>query len=81
YPGKWSMYRFHIEDPVMFEKSIKITIEHGHGNVQSNDYSSVAYWYQNEPHRAFPALLPVDQRMPIRDAESARSYLKSLKGE
>jgi hypothetical protein len=78
YTGKWSMYRFHIEDPVMFEKSIKVTIEHGHGNVQSNDYSSVAYWYQTEPHRAFPPLPGVDKRLPLSDAESIRRYWNTM---
>lgn len=62
--GKNSTYRYHIEDPIRFHKSIKVTIEHGHANKLSNDYSSTAYWYQHEPHKAFPKLLPVDQRMP-----------------
>jgi hypothetical protein len=62
--GKWTMYRFHIEDPVRFKKSIRVTIEHGHANDQGNDYSSVGYWYQAEPHRKFPALLPVEKRLP-----------------
>ena len=78
YSGKWTMYRYHIEDPVMFEKSIKVTIEHGHGNVHASDYSSTGYWYQTEPHSAFPALLPVDQRLPIPDRESLRQYWKSF---
>jgi hypothetical protein len=78
YRGKWSMYRFHIEDPIMFEKSIRVTIEHGHGNVQANDYSSVAYWYQSEPHGAFPPLPSVDRRMPLSDEDSARGYWKTL---
>lgn len=62
--GKNSSYRFHIEDPVCFEKSIRVTIEHGHANSLSNDYSSTAYWYQTEPHKTFPKLLPVAQRLP-----------------
>jgi hypothetical protein len=62
--GKWSVYRFHIEDPVLFSKSLKVTIEHGHANNQGNDYSSVAYWYQKEPHKAFPMMLPVEKRLP-----------------
>lgn len=62
--GKNSMYRFHIEDPVRFTKSIRVTIEHGHANKLSNDYSSTAYWYQIEPHAPFPALLPVVERLP-----------------
>lgn len=62
--GKNSLYRFHIKDPVHFSKSIKVTIEHGHNNLLSNDYSSTAYWYQLEPHKPFPALLPVEDRLP-----------------
>lgn len=62
--GKNSTYRYHIEDPVYFEKSIRVTIEHGHANSLSNDYSSTAYWYQSEPHAPFPALLPVEERLP-----------------
>lgn len=61
--GKNSVYRFHVEDPVRFEKSIKVTIEHGHNNKLSNDYSSTAYWYQMEPHAAFPKLLPAKLRL------------------
>jgi len=77
YSGKWTMYRYHIEDPVAFSKSIKVTIEHGHGNVQSNDYSSVGYWYQTEPHQQFPALLEVEKRLPIPDVESSRLFWKT----
>lgn len=62
--GKNSVYRYHIEDPIFFEQSIRVTIEHGHANKLTNDYSSTAYWYQAEPHAPFPALLPVDQRLP-----------------
>lgn len=62
--GKNSMYRFHIEDPIRFRESIRVTIEHGHANKLSNDFSSTAYWYQHEPHADFPVLLPVSQRIP-----------------
>lgn len=62
--GKNSMYRYHIEDPIRFRKSIRVSIEHGEANALTNDYSSTAYWYQLEPHREFPALLPVQQRLP-----------------
>jgi hypothetical protein len=63
--GKNSMYRYHIEDPIHFEKSIRVTIEHGHANSLSNDYSSTAYWYQTLPTGPFPELLPVEQRLPL----------------
>jgi len=78
YSGKWTMYRFHIEDPVMFSRSIRVTIEHGHANVHASDYSSVAYWYQAEPHAPFPALPPVEARLPIPDEESLRRFWKTF---
>lgn len=62
--GKWSAYRFHIEDPIHFERSIKVTIEHGHANRRSDDYCSTAYWYQTEPHKKFHPMLPVKERLP-----------------
>jgi len=62
--GKNSVYRYHIEDPVRFKKSIRVSIEHGSSNKLTNDYSSTAYWYQIEPHKPFPALLPVEARLP-----------------
>jgi len=62
--GKISLYRFHIEDPIHFRKSIRVTIEHGHANRRSDDYSSTAYWYQHEPHAPFPPLPPAAERLP-----------------
>ncbi|HHW47179.1 MAG TPA: DUF2961 domain-containing protein [Clostridiaceae bacterium] len=64
YGGKNSMYRLHIRDPIYFDSSIRVTIEHGHANKLSNDYSSTAYWYQTEPHKPFDPILPVEQRLP-----------------
>ena len=59
-----SVYRFHLDSPIPFAKSFKATIEHGHANARSDNYYSVAYWYQSEPHAAFPPLPPVSQRLP-----------------
>jgi len=59
-----SVYRFHLDSPIPFTKSIRATIEHGHANHRSDSYFSVAYWYQTEPHAPFPALPPVDERIP-----------------
>ena len=59
-----SVYRFHLDSPIPFNKSIKATIEHGHANYRSDNYYSVAYWYQAEPHAPYPALPPVDDRLP-----------------
>lgn len=62
--GYQTSYVFHILNPIRFKKEIKVTIEHGHGNHMSNEYSSVAYWYQKEPHRKF-GILPVEKRKPL----------------
>ena len=62
--GQYTMYRFHIDDPIPFEKSVLVTLEDGYGNNRSDDLSSVAYWYQREPHKLFPALLPRAERLP-----------------
>ena len=65
--GKNSMYRFHIEDPIRFEKSIRVTIETGHANGLANDYSSTAYWYQLGRSEALRALPPLSARLPRPD--------------
>ena len=62
--GKNSMYRFHIEDPIRFDKSIRVTIETGHNNALANDYSSTAYFYLTERRAPLPALPPVEARLP-----------------
>lgn len=64
YSGCSTLYRFHIEDPIVFEQSVRVTIEHGHANHRADDVSSTAYWYQTEPHAPFPPLLPVAERLP-----------------
>lgn len=65
--GKIGLYRFHVEDPVRFQRSIRVTIEHGHANRRSDDYASTAYWYQAEPHLGFPLLPAVSERLPRPD--------------
>ena len=62
--GRYCLYRWHIESPITFEKSIKVTIEHGHANHRSDNFYSTAYWYQTEPHAAFPALPSAAERIP-----------------
>ena len=62
--GRSSVYRFHLDSPIPFTKSLRATIEHGHANVRSDNFFSVAYWYQSEPHAAPPALPPVEARIP-----------------
>ncbi|MCM8788351.1 MAG: DUF2961 domain-containing protein [Candidatus Omnitrophica bacterium] len=62
--GYQTSYIFHIENPVRFQKEIKVTIEHGHANHLANEYSSVAYWYAKEPMR-IQEVPPVEKRLPV----------------
>lgn len=62
--GKVCVYRYHIVDPIPFSKNIRVSIEHGHANNRSDDWSSVAYWYQIEPHKEFAPMLPAKYRLP-----------------
>ena len=63
--GKITYYRYHIQDPIMFDKDIRVTIEHGHANHRSDDWSTTAYWYQTEPHKPFAPIADVEHRLPI----------------
>lgn len=58
-----AFYRFHIEDPIPFKKSFRMTMRHGISNERRHDdYSTVAFWYQSEPHAKFPQLPPARDR-------------------
>lgn len=71
-------YRWHIPDPVVFTKSLRAEIEHkgsqsfpdgqGSGFIERDDLmSSVAFWYQIEPHKKWAALPPGPERLPFRE--------------
>jgi D-arabinan exo alpha-(1,3)/(1,5)-arabinofuranosidase (non-reducing end) len=62
--GRYCLYRWHTESPITFEKSIRVTIEHGHANHRSDNFYSTAFWYQTEPHAEFPALPKPAARVP-----------------
>lgn len=59
---RFGLYRWHILDPIRFEKDLKVTIQdlgwrHGGRYLpQKSDISSVAFWYQTDPHGKFPKL-------------------------
>jgi hypothetical protein len=62
-PGqRFGLYRWHIADPVRFEKDLKVTIQAlgwqtgGRYLPLEDDIASVGYWYQKEPHKTFPKL-------------------------
>ena len=49
-------YRWHIEDPIPFKKSLRLEFQHGPDNDVPADYATLAIWYQDHPHPTFPAL-------------------------
>jgi hypothetical protein len=57
---RFGLYRWHITDPIRFEKDLRVTIQalgwkEGGRYLQSqDDIASVAFWYQTEPHAKFP---------------------------
>ena len=59
---RFGLYRWHIMDPIRFEKDIRVTIQDlgwrsGWRYMPlQDDISSVAFWYQREPHAPFPPL-------------------------
>ena len=63
--GRTHCYRFHVTDPVYFDRSLRFSIEHGHDNNLTLDLASVAYWYQTEPHKAYPPLASREERKPM----------------
>ena len=63
---RFGMYRWHITDPVRFEKNIKVDIQAlgwrsgGRYLPLQDDIASVAFWYQALPTAPFPVLPDAD---------------------
>jgi hypothetical protein len=59
---RFGLYRWHITDPIRFEKDIKVTIQDlgwrsdGRYLPLQDDIATTVFWYQTEPHQAFPVL-------------------------
>ncbi len=62
--GRYCLYRWHADNPIAFDRSLKFTIEHGHTNDRADCFYSVGYWYQSEPFTEFPALPSAADRHP-----------------
>lgn len=67
---RFGMYRWHVLDPIRFEKDLRVTIQDlgwrsNHRYLpQNSDIITVAYWYQREPHARFPTL-PERNRLEV----------------
>jgi len=78
----FSAYRLFVRDPISFEKSARMTV--GFGPTEEfyiREYSkpdrplemsSVAYWYQTEPHQPWMAMPPYQERLPGLSATQRR---------
>ena len=71
-PGqRFGLYRWHIPDPIRFEKDLKVAIQAlgwqsgGRYLPLEDDIASVAFWYQREPHAKFPPM-PDSSALAIR---------------
>ncbi len=71
-PGqRFGLYRWHIADPVRFQKELKVTIQAlGWKKNKAylpleDDIASVAYWYQTQPHAKFPPL-PAKENLVVK---------------
>ncbi len=79
--GKNRMYRWYLANPVRFQKSLDVDIQNQraaqNGQVPSHDdYTSVAFWYQEGVHAA-PPLAPYAERIaPNRSGEYPLEPLK-----
>ncbi len=62
--GRVLAYRFFANDPIPFERSISLSFDHGVANDMKTDHACVTYWYQQEPHAAFPKLPKPEGRIP-----------------
>lgn len=65
------LYRFHIPDPVRFERDLRVTVQAlgwhaatGKYQPLTDDIASVAYWYRATPLRPLPDLPPLQERLP-----------------
>ncbi|MFO1477770.1 MAG: glycoside hydrolase family 172 protein [Verrucomicrobiota bacterium] len=85
--NRGSAYRFHVPDPITFRKSLRVEIEHkgsqefpdgkGSGFIERDDLmSSVAFWYQTEPHKPWPALPAGADRVPFREKIVVKGHEK-----
>ena len=65
---EWSLYRWHVPDPINFHKNLKVTIQglgwwpNGKYQPLDDDVASTAFWYQKEPHALFPKLPSLSER-------------------
>jgi len=94
YDAGAAAYRFCLNDRISFKKSLRMTVGFGKNehpmfseifSKPENPlvFSSVAYWYQTEPHRAMPPLPSSREKAPafLSDAIPANAAEYQARGE
>ena len=67
-PRYFSLYRWHVLDSIGFEKDLRVTVQTlgwwpGHiYQPLTDDVASTAFWYQCEPHVAYPKFPGLNDR-------------------
>jgi len=86
-PHFWSLYRWHIMDPICFDRDLRVTIQalgwgaNGKYAKLKDDIASTAYWYQTEPHAAFPSLPSLEARLKRQQPKPAFKAEGAFEGE
>ena len=91
--GHTSAYRWHLNDPIVFNKGIKVTLEHfgwispdenpqhksTSWNERQDDYASVAFWYQTGTP-TFTARAPDAPERKLPSLERVIAYARDFAG-
>ncbi len=79
--GKWTAYRFHLLDPIAFQKALRVTLSNRGYDVgyRSDDFATVTFWYQTEPHKPYPELPAYEDRIPIDHPDSYAHGLEQIR--
>jgi hypothetical protein len=64
FTGRFSRYRWFLEGPPSFQQDMEVNLGIRCELVSKLIAHSVGYWYQAEPHKKFPPLPAVEDRVP-----------------
>jgi hypothetical protein len=89
-----TVYRWHVPDPIRFQKSLRFEIEHkgsaydaagksvGGHSERPDHFSSVAFWYQSEPaHRPFGRVPPLEDRLVPRTSIELEQFVEDARSD
>ncbi len=77
-PFRTVQYRFHLQDPVTFDKKLDMSFERGPANASRAAYDSIVYYYLDTPTEAFGSRILQISANPPPDEFEARSLMTRL---